>query len=157
MSAIVPLLAMRNQVGAEFREVMPQVVVLLLCSSALFIVGLYDDLKRLRIRTKLLVQGVGAVLVCLAGVRIEEIVVRDLFTLELGNFGIIVTILWIIGITNAVNLIDGLDGLAAGISGIASAVIAVLALRQGNAVLAVVMRAWCGSLTGFLFLRFPRT
>ncbi|MCH7917243.1 MAG: undecaprenyl/decaprenyl-phosphate alpha-N-acetylglucosaminyl 1-phosphate transferase [Planctomycetes bacterium] len=154
MLAILPVLAMRNQVGAEFREVMPQVVVLLLCSSALFIVGLYDDLKRLRIRTKLLVQGVGAVLVCLAGVRIEEIVVRDLFTLELGNFGIIVTILWIIGITNAVNLIDGLDGLAAGISGIASAVIAVLALWQGNAVLAVVMLALCGSLTGFLFFNF---
>jgi len=152
--AILPVLAMRNQVGAEFREVMPQVVVLLLCSSALFMVGLYDDLKRLRIRTKLLVQCLGAVLVCLAGVHIEEIVVRDLFTLELGRFGIIVTILWIIGITNAVNLIDGLDGLAAGISGIASAVIGVLAFWQANAILAVVMRALGGSLTGFLFFNF---
>ena len=133
---------------------MPEMAVLLLGSSALFVVGLCDDLKRLRIRTKLLAQCGGAILVCLAGVRIEEIVVRDLFTLELGNFGIIVTILWIIGITNAVNLIDGLDGLAAGISGIASAVIAVLALWQGNAVLAVVMLALCGSLTGFLFFNF---
>jgi len=154
MLAILPVLAMRNQVGAEFREVMPQVVVLLLCSSALFIVGLYDDLKTLRIRTKLLVQIVGAVLLCLAGVHIEEIVVRDLFTIELGRFGILVTIFWIVGITNAVNLIDGLDGLAAGISGIASAVIGVLALWQGNAILAVVMLALCGSLTGFLFFNF---
>ena len=152
--AILPVLTMQNQVGAEFRGVMPQVLVLLLCSTALFLVGLYDDLKRLRIRTKLLVQTVGAVLVCLAGVHIDEIVVRDLFTIELGRFGIIVTILWIVGITNAVNLIDGLDGLAAGISGIASAVIGVLALWQGNAILAVVMLALCGSLTGFLFFNF---
>ena len=152
--AILPVLALQNRIGTEFRAVMPEMMVLLLGSSALFVVGLCDDLKRLRIRTKLLAQCGGAILVCLAGVRIEEIVVRDLFTLELGRFGIIVTILWIVGITNAVNLIDGLDGLAAGISGIAAAVIAVLALWQGNAVLAVIMLALCGSLTGFLLFNF---
>ena len=52
------------------------------------------------------------------------------------------------------NLIDGLDGLAAGIGAIACTVIAVLALAGGNVVLAVMMLALTGSLSGFLFFNF---
>jgi UDP-GlcNAc:undecaprenyl-phosphate GlcNAc-1-phosphate transferase len=64
------------------------------------------------------------------------------------------TIFWIISITNAVNLIDGLDGLAAGICAIACTVIAVFALVDGNPVLAVMMLALTGGLSGFLFFNF---
>ncbi|MBA7700974.1 Undecaprenyl-phosphate alpha-N-acetylglucosaminyl 1-phosphate transferase [subsurface metagenome] len=55
---------------------------------------------------------------------------------------------------NAVNLSDGLDGLAAGISAIACGVIAVFAVHSGNVVMAVLMLALLGSLTGFLFFNF---
>jgi hypothetical protein len=59
-----------------------------------------------------------------------------------------------VGITNAVNLSDGLDGLAAGISAVACGVIAVFAVYSGQVVMAVLMLALLGSLTGFLFFNF---
>jgi hypothetical protein len=52
------------------------------------------------------------------------------------------------------NLIDGLDGLAAGIAAMACGVMAGLAVWQGNVILAVVMLALLGSLTGFLLFNF---
>jgi UDP-GlcNAc:undecaprenyl-phosphate GlcNAc-1-phosphate transferase len=93
-------------------------------------------------------------LMCLAGARIESLNFANLFTLRFGLFSFPLTILWIISITNAVNLIDGLDGLAAGICAIACTVIAVFALVCGDLVLAVMMLALTGSLSGFLFFNF---
>jgi UDP-N-acetylmuramyl pentapeptide phosphotransferase/UDP-N-acetylglucosamine-1-phosphate transferase len=58
------------------------------------------------------------------------------------------------GITNAVNLSDGLDGLAAGISAIACGVIAILATYNGDVVMAILMLAMLGSLTGFVLFNF---
>jgi UDP-GlcNAc:undecaprenyl-phosphate GlcNAc-1-phosphate transferase len=92
--------------------------------------------------------------VCAVGVRIRSITVSDWLTLEFGWFSWPLTLLWIVGITNAVNLSDGLDGLAAGISAVACGVIAVFAIYNGNAVMAVLMLALLGSLTGFLFFNF---
>jgi UDP-GlcNAc:undecaprenyl-phosphate GlcNAc-1-phosphate transferase len=74
--------------------------------------------------------------------------------LEFGWFSWLFTIFWIVGITNAVNLSDGLDGLAAGISAVACGVIAVLAINNGDVVMAVLMLALLGSLTGFLLFNF---
>lgn len=65
-----------------------------------------------------------------------------------------ITFFWIIRITNAVNLIDGLNGLAAGISGLTCGVIAVLSILQSNIVLALIMLALLGALTGFLCFNF---
>jgi UDP-GlcNAc:undecaprenyl-phosphate GlcNAc-1-phosphate transferase len=59
-----------------------------------------------------------------------------------------------VGITNAVNLSDGLDGLAAGVSAVACGVIAVFAIYSGQVVMAVLMLALLGSLSGFLFFNF---
>jgi len=66
----------------------------------------------------------------------------------------VITGLWIIGIMNAVNLIDGLDGLACGLSGIACTVMAALSIWQGNVMLAVLVLALLGSLTGFMFYNY---
>jgi hypothetical protein len=74
--------------------------------------------------------------------------------LEFGRLSWPITLLWIIGITNAVNLSDGLDGLAAGISAITCGVLAILALHNGNVIIAIIMLALLGSLTGFLFFNF---
>jgi len=53
-----------------------------------------------------------------------------------------------------VNLSDGLDGLAAGVSAVACGVIAAFALASGDVILAVLMLALVGSLSGFLFFNF---
>ena len=156
ISLILPVLFLSNVIGDAFRNILPQLVVLLSASSFIFIVGLVDDLKSkgMLASTKFLAQMAAALAVCIAGIRIESMAVGNWLTLEFGWFSWPLTLLWIIGITNAINLSDGLDGLAAGISAITCGVIAVFAVYIGQMVMAILMLALLGSLTGFLFFNF---
>jgi UDP-GlcNAc:undecaprenyl-phosphate GlcNAc-1-phosphate transferase len=154
MLATLPVLFVPNAVGESFRDLGIKILALLTGASMMFALGLYDDLHGLRARYKLMIQLAAAVLVCACGIHIQSFTVQDLFTINFGVYGYLITILWIVGITNAVNIIDGLDGLSAGISAIACGVIAVMAVLHGNVVLAILMLALLGSLTGFLFFNF---
>ena len=156
MSLIVCVLFLSNVIGDAFRNILPKVIVLLSAAAFIFFVGLIDDIRTngLRARIKLLAQLVAAIAVCAVGIRIKSVVVVDRLTLDLGWFSWPLTLLWIVGITNAVNLSDGLDGLAAGISAVACGVIAIFAVYTGQVVMAILMFALLGSLTGFLFFNF---
>jgi UDP-GlcNAc:undecaprenyl-phosphate GlcNAc-1-phosphate transferase len=154
ISLMLAVLLLDNTMGAAFHNVLPKVIVLLSGSAFVFVVGLIDDIRCLPARIKLLAEMAAATAVCAAGVRIMSVNVADLFTLRLGWLSWPLTMLWIVGITNAVNLSDGLDGLAAGISAITCAVIAVFAVYSGQVVVAILMLALLGSLTGFLFFNF---
>ncbi|MBN1804568.1 MAG: undecaprenyl/decaprenyl-phosphate alpha-N-acetylglucosaminyl 1-phosphate transferase [Sedimentisphaerales bacterium] len=140
--------------GERFRQIQTQFIALLCASTFIFLVGLADDLWKVRVRYKLLAQISAAMLVCVFGARIESLNFANLFTLRFGILSFPLTIFWIISITNAVNLIDGLDGLATGICAIACTVVAVFAFVHSNIVLTVIMLALMGSLTGFLFFNF---
>jgi len=156
IALILPVLFLSNIIGEAFRNILPKLIVLLSACCFIFIVGLVDDLKTrgLLAGTKFLTQIVAALAICAAGIRIESVAVGNWFTLDFGWFSWPLTLLWIIGITNAINLSDGLDGLAAGISAIACGVIAVFAVYSGQLVMAILMLALLGSLTGFLFFNF---
>ena len=156
MSLSVCVLFLSNVIGDAFRNILPKVIVLLSAAAFIFFVGLIDDIrtKSLRARIKFLSQLVAAIVVCAVGIRIKSVVVADWFTLDFGWFSWPLTLLWIVGITNAVNLSDGLDGLAAGISAIACGVIAIFAIYSGQVVMAILMLALLGSLSGFLFFNF---
>ena len=151
---VMAVLFLDNAIGDKFRDIQTQIITLLCAATFIFLVGFIDDVRVVRVRYKLAAQIAAAGLMCVAGVRIESLNFANLFTLRFGLFSFPLTIFWIISITNAVNLIDGLDGLAAGIGAIACTVIAVLALAGGNVVLAVMMLALTGSLSGFLFFNF---
>ncbi len=152
----VCVLFLSNVIGDAFRTILLKVVVLLSAATFMFFVGLIDDIrtKGLRARIKFLAQLVAAIAVCAVGIRIRSVAVANWLTLDFGWFSWPLTLLWIVGITNAVNLSDGLDGLAAGISAVACGVIAVFAVYIGQPVMAVLMLAMLGSLTGFLFFNF---
>ena len=157
MSLIVAVLSVPNPPYVwrnAFRTIQVQFIALLFAATAIFVVGLIDDIHHLRARTKLFGQLAAALVVCAAGIRIESVAVGEWLTINLGWFAWPLTILWIVGITNAVNLSDGLDGLAAGISAIACAVIAVFAVSSGQAIMAVLMLALLGAWTGFLCFNF---
>ena len=154
MCLTIPVLFLSNVIGDAFRDILPQLIVLLSAAGFMFFVGLIDDIKGLRARIKFLAQLTAAITVCAVGIRIKSVVVADWLTLDFGWFSWPLTLLWIVGITNAVNLSDGLDGLAAGISAVACGVIAVFAIYSGQVVMAVLMLALLGSLTGFLFFNF---
>lgn len=154
MVPVLLLLFLPNLIGGSFRFGQHKALVVLLAAGAMFLVGLLDDIRGLRVRTKLSAQLAAAIIVCSAGIRIESIAVTDSLILNFGWFSWLFTILWIVGITNAVNLSDGLDGLAAGISAAACGVIAVLAVHNGDSAMTVLMLAFLGSLSGFLFFNF---
>ncbi|MDO8301902.1 MAG: MraY family glycosyltransferase [Sedimentisphaerales bacterium] len=148
---VITILFLDNRIGEIFRNIQPQIIAMLIGSALIFFVGIVDDLRGIRAYQKLFAQIVAAAVVCLAGIRIESIVFTNLFTLHFGWLSFPITIFWIVAITNAMNLIDGLDGLAAGIAAVACAVIAIFAINNGLPLMAVVMLALLGSLTGFLF------
>jgi UDP-GlcNAc:undecaprenyl-phosphate GlcNAc-1-phosphate transferase len=154
MSLFIAVLFLSNPIGAAFRGIPLQITTLFCTATFIFVIGLVDDLRRLPARFKFLAEIVAALVLCSTGVRIANIGVTDAFSLHLGGWGWPLTVLWIVGITNAVNLSDGLDGLAAGVSAIACGVIAVLAIHGGQVVMAVLMLALMGSLTGFLYYNF---
>lgn len=156
MCPTIAVLFLSNTVGDTFRDILPKLIVLLFASGFMFCIGLIDDIKinGLRPRIKFVAQVAATIAVCALGIRIKSVTVTDWLTLDFGWFSWPLTLLWIVGITNAVNISDGLDGLAAGISAVACGVIAVFAIYSGQVVMAVLMLALLGSLTGFLFFNF---
>jgi UDP-GlcNAc:undecaprenyl-phosphate GlcNAc-1-phosphate transferase len=154
MCPLVAVLVLDYPTGESSRNVPAHLTALLCSSTLMFLVGLADDLKDVPARRKLLAELLIAGLLCGAGVRVSSIALTHEWVLQLGGWGWLLTVVWIVGITNAVNLSDGLDGLAAGVCAIACGVIAIFALRSGQIILAVFMLALLGSLCGFLIFNF---
>jgi len=122
-----------------------------LSTVIMMLLGIYDDLFDCSARLKLIIQTVIACILYYYGFQIERI--GDL--IELGNFSILLTVLWIVGITNAINLVDGMDGLAPGIIFFSCLTIIFIYLdRQiiGATFFAVIL---AGSVLGFFIFNFP--
>jgi UDP-N-acetylmuramyl pentapeptide phosphotransferase/UDP-N-acetylglucosamine-1-phosphate transferase len=143
-----------NGVGLALRQVWVEIAALTVGGLVVFAVGFWDDIRPRPALLRLLVLLGAAVGVALSGARIESLSISASSILHLGWFAWPVTVLWIVGVTVAVNFIDGLDGLAAGIALVVCSLIALLALLSGQIVMAVLMLAMSGSLTGFLFFNF---
>jgi UDP-GlcNAc:undecaprenyl-phosphate GlcNAc-1-phosphate transferase len=91
--------------------------VLFVCGLLICLVGLADDVLRLRPSTKLVAQIALASIFVFFHYRLDWTESRTLDSL--------LTILWVVGITNAFNLLDNMDGLCAGIAIIAGAAFVV--------------------------------
>ncbi len=146
--------ALDNGIGRMFQNEWVEISALLGGAFWLFLVGLMDDLRGLRARTKLFAQILAALAVCLCGIRFESFQLEGLGMVHLGQWSWPLTVLWIVGMTNALNLIDGLDGLATGISSITILVVAIVALSLGQAVMAILMLTCLGALLAFLVFNF---
>jgi len=141
--------------GAAFVHVRVMWVPLALGAAVLAMVGVVDDVRGLRARTKLLAQCVAAALVVAGGCVIRE--ATNPITgasVALGALAVPVTVLWVIGVTNALNLIDGLDGLAAGVGLIVSGTLCMISLSVGRVDVALLTGTLAGALVGFLYFNF---
>lgn len=112
--------------------------------------GFIDDMFNLRAIYKLFGQLLVTYILIKGGIVIERIDVPAIGLLELNNFSIIITFIWIVGIMNAINLIDGLDGLAAGITTIALINILILSIMDDKVLVIYLCIALIGSNIGFL-------
>lgn len=127
---------------------------LLLGGTVLFGTGLVDDLRGLSPATKLIAQGVAAVIVYQFGSQIQFITLGPAITIPLGWLSLPLTVFWVVGVTNAFNVIDNMDGLATGLALVALATVLGAALALGNTAVALVCVALTGALVGFLPYNF---
>jgi len=140
-----------NQVAARVLHELPLALGLAGAAGAIFVLGLYDDLRGARPWHKLAVQVAAALALYVVGFRVE--LLTNPFThapLHLGWMSLPLTLLWLVAISNAFNLIDGLDGLAAGVALFATVTLFLLAMLQAKSFVAAITVALAGALFGFL-------
>jgi UDP-GlcNAc:undecaprenyl-phosphate GlcNAc-1-phosphate transferase len=126
-----------------------ELLVILLCATILFVVGLWDDRRALGPFFKLGVQfAVAALAALFAGVRVEFFIDDPLVTSLLSAF-------WIVLIINAFNFLDNMDGASAGMAAIASTVLFVAAAFNGQVLVGGLALIFIGALLGFLLFNFP--
>ena len=115
-----------------------------------------DDIKTIKPIQKLAGQLLAAIVAVGFGVRIEDITLPFLNTIEMQEmFSSIITVIWIVGVTNAINLIDGLDGLSSGISVISAiSLLIIFVLNDSPMVAILLITALAGALVGFLPFNF---
>ncbi len=84
-------------------------------SSVIIIMGLIDDIKPIPVSIRIIIQVIASWLV-IASTDVYLTDLGNLFDLgniELGKFGIPITIFMVVGVCNAFNMLDGMDGLVA--------------------------------------------
>jgi len=129
---------------------------ILLGSTFMFAVGLYDDRRELKALPQFAAQFVASLIAVFTLVFIER--VMNPFTDQLlifpWWFTAVITIAWITGMINTVNFLDGLDGLAAGVAAILAAVLFIHMYREGQYSVSLLPLALLGSTLGFLPYNF---
>ena len=124
---------------------------MMLCASAIFALGLTDDIFNMDPQHKLAGQIVITSILMFFGFRLGWV---DSKTVNL-----FLSILWVIGITNAYNLLDNMDGLAAGIAFIGGAFLFLWhslnpeTIVVGGPIL-LISAAYLGAILGFLVYNF---
>lgn len=120
-----------------------------LCSSVMFLVGLWDDFMDLPAKLKFLLQVLASLILIYYGVGVS--------TLRILGYAITnpiicsaFTVIWVVGITNAINLLDGLDGLCGGMILVVLSIVCSISIvdRRGDMVLLSLIMM--GAILGFL-------
>lgn len=138
----------------EWDDFHAKMVGVLIASGIVFITGVYDDIKGVRVRNKLFFEILAATIIYIWGIKIDMISNPFGGRIALGWMSLPVTVLWIIIVTNAFNLIDGLDGLAAG-TGIFIAATFFYLVSGNDVHLQLTYVILMGSLLGFLGYNLP--
>jgi UDP-GlcNAc:undecaprenyl-phosphate GlcNAc-1-phosphate transferase len=117
---------------------------------AIAAVALADDMRGLSARLRLLAQCAAALVAVGSGLVVWRIAIPWVGVVELGWFGPLLTLVWIVGCTNAVNFMDGLDGLVGGTLLIVCVALAVIALDQGGSFIYAAALFLAAGFCGFL-------
>lgn len=124
-------------------------------AGVMVLLGVWDDLKELRARTKLVVQIIAAVVVWIAGVRFGGFAAPGGLITLLPIASLVVTVFWFVALTNAFNLVDGADGVAGGAALAATLAMFVVSIFLGQSMAAYFLAVAAGAVIGFLFYNFP--
>jgi len=133
-----------------FTDISPLMLTLLIGGTLIVVLGVLDDIFRLKAIIKFIAQIAVAFIAVWQGITIESITLFG-STIHFGGWSIFFTVFWIVGLTNAINLIDGLDGLSCGVSAISSFSLLLCTILMGEVTNSIVLTAiLCGACIGFL-------
>ena len=121
-------------------------------AAAITLIGAIDDTLDggLPPFVKLAGQFAAAAIPVAAEVRVENVTLPFLEPLDLGDWGVALTLVGMVAVMNVVNFTDGVDGLAAGVCTIAAVTFAVIALSLDRVEAGVLAAAVAGACVGFL-------
>lgn len=121
---------------------------ILLGALAIHVLGLFDDVRPLSARVKLVVLvAIGALVSWRGDVRIGEFAHPAI--------SVAATTLWIVVIANAFNFLDNMDGLSAGVAALCIAGLVTCGVLAGQVLVPVMGCLFLGSIVGFLVFNFP--
>ncbi|NJK91179.1 MAG: undecaprenyl/decaprenyl-phosphate alpha-N-acetylglucosaminyl 1-phosphate transferase [Blastochloris sp.] len=125
-------------------------------STLIFAVGLWDDFKTLGAKKKLAAQVLAALVAFGMGLKIDQITYPvGHFSMALGIWSIVLTILWLVTVPNLINLIDGVDGVASGLGLFLFLTLGFVGWSAGQLEVTWICFALAGALLGFLCFNFP--
>lgn len=153
---VAAVLAQFLPVQRQDAKELTRLVGLLLGSTFIFLMGVWDDKNELSPAPQLTAQFIASLIAICFLIFIE--VINNPFANRQVWFPWFITlpftVFWLMGMMNTVNWLDGLDGLAAGVAAILSAVLAVHMYREGQHSVALLPLALLGATLGFLPYNF---
>lgn len=134
---------------ANQREISRSMTYIIL-GAILALVGWRDDLFSLSSAYRFAVQGLIATISILSMGYFRIVRIPLLGEINLGVFGIVITLLWIIGMINAYNFMDGIDGMAGGVAVVAGLGWMILSSNVNNPFVFWVALSIAATSLGFL-------
>jgi UDP-N-acetylmuramyl pentapeptide phosphotransferase/UDP-N-acetylglucosamine-1-phosphate transferase len=121
-------------------------------AALIWTVALFDDHRGLGVWPRLLVQCAAGILFTFSIAHVEKLSLAPFLVFEIGIFGYLLSIAWIIFFMNCFNFMDGINGISAGT---ALAVGLCLVILTDWGFLHLVSLLLVGILAGFLIFNFP--
>ena len=124
-------------------------------TAIVFLVGLWDDFRRLPAWIKLVGQVAASIVLISLGTTIHFVPHHFLGLLpERTNLlaDWLITLFWMVGITNAFNFVDSMDGLVVGLSGIAISFLVLVTIGSPQVELLRLLTLMLGICAGLFFL-----
>lgn len=157
MAAAFVVLSISAQLLYPFDEDQGRMARVIFCSAlTMFLLGFWDDIRPLGAKKKLFGQIIISLFAWCGGLQIE--ILKNPFSghiYELGGYGCVLTVLWLIALPNLINLIDGTDGLAGGISLMLMALLTYVGISSASFYPSLCAAGMMGAVLGFLRYNFP--
>ena len=124
--------------------------------SAIFVVGLVDDILQIGPLAKFIGQIAAATLVAFSGITIDVLQLLGISpSTPLNWINIPATVLYLVVFVNIINLSDGLDGLATGIVALISLALLILFMAKGSYLTTFITVAVVAVCLAFLRFNYP--